>query len=173
MRRRVTPSLVILGVLVIGIGALAIYRGGTPLVLDGLRVSWGLFAAVAPQLLLGFALAGLVTVLLPADVLARLVGEGSGFRGLLIASVAGIATPGGPFVQFPLMAAIASAGAGPGPMAAYLTAWSLMGWNRIVVYELPLLGPGFTVARVVVSLAAPLLVGALVPVVLRLFSSPR
>lgn len=173
MRRRVTPSLLILGILAIGVGALAVSRGGTPLLIDGLRTSWGLFAAVAPQLLLGFTLAGLVTVLLPADVLARLVGEGSGFRGLLIASVAGIATPGGPFVQFPLMAAIASAGAGTGPMAAYLTAWSLMGWNRIVVYELPLLGPSFTVARIAVSLAAPLVVGALVPVVLRALSGPR
>lgn len=173
MRRRVTPSLLILGMVAIAVGTLVIQRGGAPLLLDGLRTSWSLFASVALQLILGFTLAGLVTVLLPADVLARLVGEGSGMRGLLIASLAGIATPGGPFVQFPLMAAIASAGAGVGPMAAYLTAWSLMGWNRIVVYELPLLGPGFTLARVLVSLAAPLIVGLLVPIVLRAISAPR
>lgn len=168
-----SPSLLILAGLAIAIAIVAVYRGGIPLLLDGLRASVGMLATVGPQLLLGFTLAGLVTVLLPADALARVVGEDSGLRGLAIATVAGIATPGGPFVQFPLMAAIASAGAGVGPMAAYLTAWSLMGWNRLIVYELPLLGPGFTLARLVVSLAAPFVIGFFVPPVLRGIASHR
>lgn len=173
MRWRVTPSLLVLGGVALAVAALTLYRGGIPMLSDGLQTSWKLFSAVAPQLILGFTLAGMVTVLLPANVLASLVGEGSGLKGLLIASAAGILTPGGPFVQFPLMVAIANAGAGVGAMAAYLTAWSLMGWNRIVVYELPLLGPTFTFSRVAVSLIAPLLVGILVPVVLRAVTVER
>jgi uncharacterized membrane protein YraQ (UPF0718 family) len=124
---------------------------------------------VLPQLIIGFTLAGLATVLLPSEVLGRYVGPESGFSGLAIATVAGMATPGGPFVQFPLVASLANAGAGTGPMAAFITAWSLISWNRIVVYELPLLGPQFTLARFSVSLLIPLLVGALVPWAIRAF----
>jgi hypothetical protein len=57
-------------------------------------------------------------------------------------------------------------------MAAYISAWSLIGWNRIVVYELPLLGVQFTFARVVVSFTLPILVGMMVPHVIRLTSRP-
>jgi uncharacterized membrane protein YraQ (UPF0718 family) len=126
-----------------------------------------LLLAVLPQLLIGFALAGLATVLLPSEILGRYVGPESGLGGLVIATFAGMATPGGPFVQFPLVAALAKGGAGVGPMAAFLTAWSLISWNRIVVYELPLLGTNFTLARFSVSLMVPLAVGALVPLAFR------
>ena len=150
--------------------AVALGQGGAPLAAAGLRTGLDLLARVAPQVVIAFALAGLVTVLLPSDVLGRLVGGDSGMMGLVIATAAGLATPGGPFVQFPLVAAIAKAGAGPGPMAAYITAWSLLGWNRIVVYELPLLGPAFTLARVVASLILPVAVGLIVPPVLRMIT---
>lgn len=163
------PSVVILlgvtGVLL----ALAVWRGGTPLAASGVRAGANLLLAVLPQLLIGFALAGLATVLLPSEALGRYVGPQSGLGGLAIATVAGMATPGGPFVQFPLVAALANGGAGVGPMAAFITAWSLISWNRIVVYELPLLGPNFTLARWSVSLLVPILVGALVPFATRAF----
>jgi hypothetical protein len=57
-------------------------------------------------------------------------------------------------------------------MAAYLTAWSLLGWNRLLVWELPLLGAPFTVARWTVSLLAPIAVGLMVPQALRLLQRP-
>ena len=79
---------------------------------------------VAPEVALGFALAGLITVLIPPDLIGHAIGEESGVRGVLIATVAGILTPGGPFLQFPLVASLARGGAGVGPLAAYLTAWS-------------------------------------------------
>lgn len=162
------PSLLILGGLVLVLGALAIYSGGLSLAWRGVAAGGGLLGSVLPQLLLGFLLAGLVTVLLPGDVLGQVVGEGSGMLGLGVATLAGVATPGGPFLQFPLVAALMQGGAAPGPVAAYLTAWSLLGWNRILIWELPLLGPGFTIARLAVSLALPILVGLLVPQVMRL-----
>ncbi len=163
------PSVLIL----LGVAALllvlTVIRGGTPLALSGVQSGAGLLVAVLPQLIIGFALAGFATVLLPSEILGRFVGPESGLGGLTIATVAGMATPGGPFVQFPLVAALAKAGAGPGPMAAFLTAWSLISWNRIVVYELPLLGTNFTLARWTVSLLVPVLVGALVPFAIRAF----
>lgn len=163
------PSvLILLGVTVVLL-VLALFRGGAPLALSGVQSGAALLMAVLPQLLIGFALAGLAMVLLPSEILGRYVGPESGLGGLAIATVAGMATPGGPFVQFPLVAALAKGGAGVGPMAAFITAWSLISWNRIVVYELPLLGTSFTLARWTVSLLVPIAVGAMVPFAIRAF----
>jgi uncharacterized protein len=162
-------SILILGTLVVILVVVA-YRvgGGWELPWRGFSTGVGLFAEVLPQLLIGFILAGLVTVLLPKDLLGRVVGEESGLPGILLATVAGMATPGGPFLQFPLVAALMDGGAAPGPVAAYLTAWALLGWQRILIWELPLLGPQFAFSRVLVSLVVPVLVGLLMPLAMRL-----
>jgi len=165
-------SIAIVGGLVVALSLLALFRGGTPMVLAGYREGLSILLGVAPQLALGFLLAGLVTVLIPSDLVARLIGEGSGLQGIVIATIAGILTPGGPYLQFPLIAALARSGAGVGAMGAYLTAWSLLGGNRAVVWEIPILGPSFTAARWAISLLVPIGVGLLLPIVLRLISRP-
>lgn len=163
-------SIAIVGGLVVTLSLVAVLRGGTPLVLEGYREGASILLSVAPQLALGFLLAGLVTVLIPSDLVGRLIGEGSGLQGLVIATLAGILTPGGPFLQFPLIAALGRSGAGVGAMAAYLTAWSLLGANRAVVWEIPLLGPSFTAARWAISLVIPIVVGLALPLALRLIT---
>lgn len=109
-------------------------------------------------------------MVVPSSLIGSWIGEDSGLRGVLVATAAGMLTPGGPFLQFPLVAGLAKAGAGLGPVAAYLTAWSLLSVNRAIVWELPLLGTGFTGARWLVSLAVPIVVGIATPWVLRLFT---
>jgi hypothetical protein len=42
---------------------------------------------------------------------------------------------------------------------AYLTAWSLFGLQRIIMWEIPFLGPKVVAVRVAVSLFFPLLAG--------------
>jgi uncharacterized membrane protein YraQ (UPF0718 family) len=165
-------SIAIVGGLVLALSLIALVRGGAPMVFAGYREGVSILLAVAPQLALGFLLAGLVTVLVPSDLVARLIGEGSGLQGIVIATIAGILTPGGPYLQFPLIAALARSGAGVGALGAYLTAWSLIGGNRAVVWEIPILGPSFTAARWAISLLVPIGVGLLLPAVLRLMSRP-
>lgn len=142
-------------------------RGGAPLIMSGLGESIRLLSSVAPQLALGFGAAGLLTVLLPSELIAQWLGEESGLQGLLIATVGGALTPGGPYTHFPLVAALSAGGAAPGPLTAYLTAWLLIGFNRALVWELPILGLPFTTARWIVSLAIPVLVGLAFPIVFR------
>lgn len=167
---RVT-SIAILGGATIVLFVIAYVRGGWELPVQGIRVGLDLLLSIAPQLVVGFMLAGVVTVLVPRDALGTMVGADSGLTGILVATGAGIATPGGPFLQFPLVAALVASGAAPGPVGAYLTAWSLMGWHRLVIWEIPLLGAQFTVARFLVSLALPVLVGLALPIVLRLLEA--
>jgi len=128
--RNVIVSIALLAVVVTVLLVVAYTRGGAELTMAGLGQGLRLFASVAPQLALGFGAAGLLTVLLPSELIARWLGEGSGLPGLLIASVAGALTPGGPYTHFPLVAALSAGGAAPGPLTAYLTAWLLLGFNR-------------------------------------------
>lgn len=160
-------SLAILIVAVLVLATVAWYRGGIPMVRAATEESGELLLSILPQLLAGFLLAGFVTVLLPTDAMSQVVGEGSGIPGLLVATAAGALTPGGPFLQFPLVATLAQAGAAPGPISAYLTAWSLLSVNRLLVWEIPVLGVPLAMSRWIVTLAVPVIVGLVVPTTLR------
>jgi uncharacterized membrane protein YraQ (UPF0718 family) len=160
-------SALIVGAFVAVLSLIAVIQGGPGRALDGYREGASLAWSVLPQVALGFLLAGLITVVVPAGLIGQLIGDESGLRGILIATVAGMLTPGGPFLQFPLLATLARGGAGVGPLAAYLTAWSLLSVNRAIVWELPLVGGSFTAARWAVSLAVPILVGLAMPIAMR------
>jgi uncharacterized membrane protein YraQ (UPF0718 family) len=133
-------------------------KGGAA-VREGFTKSGALFVSVAPSMAIGLLMAGFVALLVPQEAVARSFGENSGPRGLLLASVAGILTPGGPFTHFPLLAAFRSQGAAIGPLSAYITAWSLLGAHRILLWEGPLLGWRFVFVRVGVSFFCAPLVG--------------
>ena len=74
--------------------------------------------------------------------LAALVGAESGLRGLVIATAAGTITPGGPSSSYALLAVLAASGADRGALIAYITAWGTLGVQRILVWDVPFMGPG-------------------------------
>ncbi len=49
-------------------------------------------------------LAGLMQVLVPEDFVSRHFGQGGGMRALLLATLSGVVTPGGPMVTVPSLA---------------------------------------------------------------------
>lgn len=106
-------------------------------------------------------MAGLIEVLLPRELLVKWVGEGSGLKGLLIGSLLGAITPGGPYVLFPLVASMFKAGVHIGPLIAYLSAWALIGLNRVIAFEIPLLGMHITITRLICSFIFPIIIGYL------------
>jgi uncharacterized protein len=141
---------------------------GWDLPLSGLVRGGGMLLDIGPNLLLGFALAGIVQVLIPNEYIARMLGEGSGLKGILIATVAGALAPGGPYVNIPLVASFYTSGASIGPLAAFLTAWGLIPINRTLVYEIPLLGSHFALARYVSSIVFPFVIGVITSFIFRL-----
>lgn len=149
----------------------AYLRGGWSLPAAGLAAGLRLLADVAPRLLFGFAMAGLFSVLVPTEAVARWMGQETGLRGVLVGALAGALTPGGPFVLFPLVAALVHRGAGVGPVAAYVTTWGLIPLQRLLVWEVPLLGPHVALARALASAALPILAGLLTPPLLRLLQA--
>jgi uncharacterized membrane protein YraQ (UPF0718 family) len=113
---------------------------------------------IVPRIAVALGLAGLIWVLLPRDRITSLVGKESGIRGLLIAVAAGMVTPGGPSAAFPLLAVLAASGADRGAMVAYITSWSILGMQRILVWDVPFMGAEFSAIRFAVSV--PLIIFA-------------
>lgn len=115
--------------------------------------------ALAPRLPLALVAAECIGRLLPEAYVAALLGEGSGVAGTLFAAVLGALLPGGPMIAFPLAIALFRAGAGQASLVALVTAWSLLAINRTLLFELPLLGSRFTLARLALSLPLPVAAG--------------
>jgi uncharacterized protein len=112
-----------------------------------------------PLLLLAFLIVGFVNVLEPEELVSAWIGPESGWGGVLIGTAAGMVLPGGPYVVFPLIATLYSAGAGLGPMLAMITSWSGLAFISIS-FELPFLGWRFSVIRIGLMFLFPILVGA-------------
>jgi uncharacterized membrane protein YraQ (UPF0718 family) len=134
------------------------YRRDTALPVQGMRATLDLLVMILPLLLFAFIVASMVQLLLPREQLARWVGAESGMRGILLGTVAGGISPGGPFVSLPIAVALMRAGAGAGTMVAYLTAWSLWGVARLPM-EVGILGWRLTAIRLASTFFFPPIAG--------------
>lgn len=148
--------------------ALAVVSASLVLALKGLPAlqraatsSGWLLVSIAATIAVGMLLGGLVREIVDPTRVSAALGASSGWRGLVLASALGAVMPGGPFVAFPIVYALFLAGADVGAVIAFLTSWSLIALQRVIVWELPLLGPEFVIVRVLVSLPLPILTGLL------------
>jgi uncharacterized membrane protein YraQ (UPF0718 family) len=148
---------VVMAVLAITLLIIGYLKGGGEH-LTGLKAGLGMTWQIIPLLVFAFIVAGMVQVLIPRELLNQWVGAGSGFKGIIIGSIAGGLMPGGPYVSLPIAAGFLQAGAGVGTMVAYLTGWSIYAINRLPM-EVGILGWKLTVARLVSTLIFPPLAG--------------
>ena len=156
---RVNLSIVILGAIASGAAIATAVLHGRERFLHAAWHAWDLFLFIMPSLVAGMLLASSVRQLMNPGSLARWMGGESGWKGLIIATAAGMATPGGPMAAFPLILVFAAAGADRGTLIAYISAWTVNGFQRILVYEAPLLGIEFAMLRLVASLPIPVFMG--------------
>jgi uncharacterized membrane protein YraQ (UPF0718 family) len=158
MRLSIDPSTAVLTLLAVAVAIVAYFKDPSlPWIgaRNGVHMLWSILPRMAPALIL----AGLLQVVIPPDLVARHFGRESGLKAIVIASVVGMLTPGGPMVSVPLLVTLANSGAGLAPMVAYMTSWSLFGMQRIISWEAPLMGWSFVGARVLSSFAFPVLAG--------------
>jgi uncharacterized membrane protein YraQ (UPF0718 family) len=106
-------------------------------------------------------IAAFVAVLMPRETVLRWVGAESGFLGLVIAMLAGVICPGGPITIFPVAAAFVAVGADVGAAVAFITSWTLLGYGRALVWELPFFGAEFVIWRSLAAIPLPLIAGLL------------
>lgn len=151
---------IVFGVLVALCGV-ALGRGGTPLLGEALGSGARLFLRFGAVIFLSFLVAGLAETLMPREWVSAALGDESGWKGLFLASAAGIVTPAGPFVSMPLAAGMLRSGAAPAPVVAFLTAWSLLAIHRLFAWEVPIMGASFAFIRWGLCLFVPVMVGAI------------
>lgn len=92
-----------------------------------LKKAWKSFENILPQLLSILVIIGILLAVLTPDTISKLIGQQSGWIGMLIAGVIGAITliPG--FVAFPLAAALLKSGAGFMQIAVFISTLMMVG----------------------------------------------
>lgn len=163
MRGALDLSTLVLVVVAVFLAVMAYLKDpGLPWI--GARNGFSMVVFILPRLIPAMLIAGLLQVVVPQEVVSRYFGQQGGLRAIVVASLAGVVTPGGPMVSVPFMVAAAHSGAGLPSLVAYMTSWSLFGMQRIISWEVPLMGWHFVGVRLLASLAFPILAGWLVAV---------
>lgn len=124
----------------------------------GFELSWITVKRTIPLMIVAFAIVGFVEELAPQEIVRAWIGPGSGVQGIIIGELAGALLPGGPYVVFPLIAAVYQAGAGIGPTLAMITSWAGLALLS-ASFELPFLGWRFTAIRLGLASIVPIIVG--------------
>ena len=118
-----------------------------------------LISKTLPRVMMAMSVAALVWVMLPRKYVSNLGGRQVGISGLIIAALAGAITPGGPSSAYALLAMLGLSGAERGAMVSYITAWALLGVQRILLWDVPFLGVEFALLRILCCLPLPIIAG--------------
>lgn len=150
-------ALVVFSVCLLAIVALAMWQGK----LDaGLRASLRSAIGIGPVLVLAVFIMGFTEVLLPQGWVEQWLSDASGPRGLLVAWLAGVLTPGGSVLGIPLAAGLLKTGASPAVVVTYLTSMATLSLIRMPM-EVSLYGLRLTALRVASCALLPFVAGGL------------
>ncbi|MFW6062130.1 MAG: SO_0444 family Cu/Zn efflux transporter, partial [Planctomycetota bacterium] len=128
-------------------------------VVEFIQAFWGVLGEMSPYLLFGFAVAGILSVLIPPEWVERHLGRGR-FWPVLKASAFGVPLPLCSCGVIPVSAGLYRHGAGRGATTAFLISTPQTGVDSILV-TFSLLGPAFAIFRPFISLASGVLGGVL------------
>jgi uncharacterized membrane protein YraQ (UPF0718 family) len=148
---------IVMGVIAVALLVIGYLRGGGEHIM-GLKSGGILLLQILPLLIFAFIIAGMIQVLVPAELISRWVGAESGIRGIFIGTLVGAVMPGGPFVSLPIAAGLLRVGASVGTMVAFLAAWSLWAVSRLPL-DIAILGWQFTLIRLACTFFFPPIAG--------------
>jgi hypothetical protein len=137
------------------------FRRGRPVLTASLREGSMDFINIVPRIALGVIGSGYIAAVIPQEVITGWLGPDSGWLGVLTAVIAGAATPGGPVVGFSLGAVALKAGGGAPQVIAYVIAWALFAFQRVLLWEIPFMPARFVWFRAAVSVPFPFLAAAI------------
>jgi uncharacterized membrane protein YraQ (UPF0718 family) len=171
-RRAFDWSAAVIAVLAASAAITVYLRDGRARFLTILTDDLTLFGLTLPKVLAGCLIGAFVTLLLPRETISRWVGAESGLAGILVATFAGAILPGGPFTIYPVAGAFLAVGADAGAACAFVISWTLIGYTRAIVWELPFFGLDFVTWRIIFSLPLPIIAGVLARWLWRYFAPP-
>ena len=143
----------------IATGIICYWILGEEVLRSALEKDVSLFLDLLPRVLVAISVAALLWVLLPRDKISKLIGKSTGIKGLIVATLAGTITPGGPSSAYALLAVLAASGAERGALVAYITAWATLGLQRVLVWDVPFMGAEFALVRFAICLPLPIVAG--------------
>jgi len=146
--------------LVVAVLAFVANMRGRVLLDTGLRTGLGEFLRLLPRIGAGVIGSGFIAEIMPKALVASWIGPQSGLLGVVVATLGGALTPGGPVVGFSIGAAALKSGAGAPQVIAYSTAWALYAIHRLVIWEVPLMPARVVWLRAAVSLPLPFIAAA-------------
>lgn len=123
------------------------------------RDALGMFRPLVIRLPCALLAATFLVQIVPLHPVSTLIGSGSGIPGILAAAVLGAFLPGGPVVAFPIAVVLQQAGAGVPQLVALIAGWSVFDVNRLLTYEVPVMGWRFAALRTLSCLVLPVLGG--------------
>jgi len=144
---------------VLGVGLIA-WQRGPKVMTSSLREGIWDFINIVPRIALGVLGSGYIAAVIPQEVITGWLGPDSGWLGVATAVVAGGATPGGPVIGFSIGAVALKAGGGAPQVLAYVVAWALFAFQRLLLWEIPFMPAKFVWFRAVVSIPLPFLAAA-------------
>jgi hypothetical protein len=145
---------------VAALGFMAWQRGRTVLVSSAREGAMD-FINIVPRIALGVIGSGYIAAIIPPQVITGWLGPDSGWSGVLAAVIAGAATPGGPVVGFSIGAVALKSGGGAPQVIAYVVAWALFAFQRLILWEIPFMPARFVWFRAAVSVPFPFLAAAI------------
>lgn len=92
-----------------------------------LKKAWKSFENIMPQFLTILVIIGIMLAILTPEQISRLMGNESGWLGVMVASIIGAITLVPGFVAFPLAAALLKSGAGYMQIAAFISTLMMVG----------------------------------------------
>ena len=119
------------------------------------------FINFVPRIALGVIGSGYIAAIIPQEVITGWLGPDSGWLGVATAVIAGAATPGGPVIGFSIGTVALKSGGGVPQVVAYVVAWALFAFQRLILWEIPFMPARFVWFRAAVSLPFPFLAAAL------------
>jgi len=155
---------IILWSTVIGVGY-AVYLRGPKMLTTSIRDGSLDFIRIVPRIALGVIGSGYIAAVIPQEIITAWLGPDSGWLGVATAALAGAATPGGPVVGFSIGAVALKAGAGPPQVLAYVIAWALFAFQRLLLWEIPFMPGRFVWFRAAVCTPFPFLAAAIAMVI--------
>jgi hypothetical protein len=150
----------LLWVTVVALAAMT-WRRGRPVFAAAVRGGSMDFINIIPRIALGVIGSGYIAAIIPSEIITGWLGPDSGWFGVLTAVIAGAATPGGPVIGFSIGAVALKSGGGAPQVIAYVIAWALFAFQRMILWEIPFMPERFVWFRAAVSLPFPFVAAAI------------
>ncbi len=154
-----------IGIMVVAAATTVYLRDGSERFFDIFYHDLRLFLDVLLKVAAGCLIGAFLARLLPREMVGKWIGAESGVLGLFIATILGAILPGGPITIYPVASALLFVGADIGATVAFITSWTLLGYTRALVWEIPFFGIDYVMWRTILSLPLPVLAGVLARVI--------